>query len=98
MNVNPFQVTYGASNYTYPGFNIGGLKQKQLTLSFASNSQSQHQIISIQVKTVGFTAISLKPNVPITIPAQAPFVEANLLLQAPFLGYTGDLEILVVTQ
>ncbi len=96
-NVNPFRVTYGASNYTYPGFTVGGIKQESIQLSLTSNASDVHKIISIQVKTPGFTIISIKPPTAITVPAETAALLITLMVQSPFLGYDGDLDLLVVT-
>ena len=96
LNVKPFHPVYGASNYTYPGFTATGLKQETIQLSLLSNSTEAHQIISIQVNTVGFTIISVKPSIKIQIPAQTQALLIMLLVQAPFLGYDGDLELVIV--
>ncbi len=92
-NYNPFRMVYGATNYTYPGFTIGGIKQETIQLSLTSNSSDSHKVISIQVSTVGFTLISIKPPTSITVPAGDPALLITLLIQCPFLGYEGNLDL-----
>lgn len=92
---SPFHVVYGDSNYTYAGFSVNGIKQYTLLLSLLSNANDTHKIISIQSQTVGFTILSVKPATPITIPSQTQALNIQLLLQTPFLGYSGDLAILL---
>ncbi len=92
---SPSRIVYGDSNYTYHGFSVNGIKQYTLQLSLLSNANDTHKIVSIQVQTVGFTILSVKPSAPITIPAQTQALNIQLLLQTPFLGYNGDLAILL---
>jgi hypothetical protein len=92
---SPFRIVYGDSNYTYPGFSANGIKQYTLQLSLLSNANETHKILSIQVQTVGFTILSVKPSTPITIPAQTQALNIQIFFQTPFLGYNGDLSILL---
>ncbi len=92
---SPFRVVYGDANYTYPGFYASGIKQQTLQLSLLSNANDAHKIVSIQAQTVGFTILSIKPSVPINIPAQTQALNIQILFQTPFLGYSGDLGILL---
>ena len=95
QNYSPFRPVYGNSNYTYPGFSVTGIKQYTLQLSLLSNANDTHKILSIQVQTVGFTILSLKPTAPITIPPQTQALNIQVFFQAPFLGYNGDLSIVL---
>src|SRR5712692_18770 len=92
---SPSRVVFGDSNYTYPGFSVTGIKQYTFQLSLLSNANDTHKILSIQVQTVGFTILSLKPSAPITIPAQTQALNIQIYFQAPFLGYNGDLSIVL---
>ncbi len=89
----------GASGYlsanTNLGFSVNGIKQYTLQLSLQSNATDTHKILSIQVQTVGFTILSVKPSLPITIPPQTQALNIQVLLQAPFLGYNGDLSVVL---
>ncbi len=96
-DVKPFHVVYGASSYGYPGFKVGGIKQESIQLSLTSNASDVHKITSIQTKTFGFTIISLKPSTPISVPAGTSALLITLIVQSPFLGYDGDLELTIVT-
>ncbi len=92
---NPSRIVYGDSNYTYPGFLVSGIKQYALQLSLLSNASDAHKIVSIQVQTVGFTVISVKPSTPITFPVQTQALYIQVMFQTPFLGYNGDLSIVL---
>lgn len=86
-------LNYGAASYTYPGFSVGGLKQHTLYFFLFSNATDLHKILSINAQAVGFTIIQVKPSSTFNVPANTQGLAISLLIQAPFLGYDGDLEI-----